>query len=124
MFSAKAVADMFNRGLFETYLELSCVPFLAEPMTSSSISAVTNQLTIADVMARGVSALPPVIAIPELLHILESTSFSVNGPPNTFHDLSSAALLRHIVEATLSLFLSPGAAADFPVPLPSFLILS
>ena len=83
VFSAKAVADMFNRGLFETYLELSCVPFLAEPMTSSSISAVTNQLTVADVMARGVTALLPVIAIPELLHILETTPFSVNSPPNT-----------------------------------------
>ena len=33
-------------------------------------------------------------------------------------------LLRHIMEATLSLFLSPSAAADFPVPLASFLILS
>ena len=79
VFCAKAVADQFTRGIFETYLQLSCVPFLAEPMTSSSISSITNQLTVADVMARGVTALPPVIAIPELLHILTTTSYSVRS---------------------------------------------
>ena len=78
VFCAKAVADQFTRGIFETYLQLSCVPFLSEPMTSSSISSITNQLTVADVMARGVTALPPVIAIPELLHILTTTSYSVS----------------------------------------------
>ena len=54
MFFAKLVADLFGRGLFETYLELSCVPILEEPMTSSSVSSVTNQLSVADVMAQGV----------------------------------------------------------------------
>ena len=81
VFCAKAVADQFSRGIFETYLQLSCVPFLSEPMTSSSISSITNQLTVADVMARGVTALPPVIAIPELLHILTTTSYSVSSFP-------------------------------------------
>ncbi len=106
---------MFNRGLFETYLELSCVPFLAEPMTSSSISTVTNQLTVADVMARGVKALPPVIAIPELLYILKTSSFSVNSAHATFDDLSSAAMLRHDKAIALSLA-SAGAAAVFLFP--------
>ena len=69
VFFAKLVADLFGRGLFETYLELSCVPILEEPMTSSSVSSVTNQLSVADVMAQGVTALPPVIAVSDLLHI-------------------------------------------------------
>lgn len=77
VFFAKLVADLFGRGLFETYLELSCVPFLAEPMTSSSVSSITNQLSVADVMARGVTALPPVIAVSELLHMLQTTPYSV-----------------------------------------------
>ena len=77
VFCAKLVADLFGRGLFETYLELSCVPFLSEPMTSSRISSITNQLSVADVMAQGVTALPPVIAVTELLHILQTTPYSV-----------------------------------------------
>lgn len=80
MFCAKVVADRFNRGIFEAYLDLACVPFLPEPMTSSTVSSVTNQLTAADVMATGVTALPPVIAIPDLLHVLKSTSFQVSLP--------------------------------------------
>ena len=35
MFCAKAVADQLNRGIFETYLGLACVPVIPEPMTSS-----------------------------------------------------------------------------------------
>ena len=77
MFFAKLVADQFGRGLFETYLELSCVPVLAEPMTSSSVSSITNHLSVADVMARGVMALPPVIAVSKLLHILQTAPYSV-----------------------------------------------
>ncbi len=78
VFCAKVVADRFNRGIFEAYLDLACVPFLPEPMTSASVSSVTNQLTAADVMATGVTALPPVVAITELLHVLQSTSFQVH----------------------------------------------
>lgn len=78
MFFAKLVADLFGRGLFETYLELSCVPILEEPMTSSSISSITNQLSVADVMAQGVTALPPVIAVSELLHTLQTTPYSAS----------------------------------------------
>ena len=89
MFCAKAVSDQFGPGLFQTYLELSCVPFLSEPMTSSSVSTMTNQLTVADVMARGVTALPPVIAMPELLHILKTTKYSVSVLPSCLSGLSS-----------------------------------
>ena len=72
------MADLFGRGIFETYLQLSCVPFLAEPRTSSSVSSITNQLSVADVMARGVTALPPVMAVSALLHTLQTTSYSVS----------------------------------------------
>ena len=88
VFFAKLVADQFGRGIFETYLQLSCVPFLSEPMTSSSISSITNQMTVADVMARGVTALPPVIALSELLHILKTTPFSVSASSSCARQLS------------------------------------
>ncbi len=94
MFFAKLVADLFGRGLFETYLELSCVPILEEPMTSSSVSSVTNQLSVADVMAQGVTALPPVIAVSDLLHTLQTTPYSVS-PLSFSHAWTFAQLTMH-----------------------------
>lgn len=71
------MADRFNKGIFETYLDLACVPFIPEPMTSSSISSVSNKLTVNDVMAIGVSALPPVVPVTDLIHMLTTTSYQV-----------------------------------------------
>lgn len=78
VFFAKVVADRINRGIFETYLGLACVPFIPEPVTSSSVGLVTNQLDVADVMATGITALPPIIAVSELCLILETTMFQVS----------------------------------------------
>ena len=105
MFFAKLVADQFGRGLFETYLVLSCVPVLAEPMTSSSVSAITNQLSVADVMARGVMALPPVISVPRLLHILQTAPYSVRPLCSALMpgQLSSAASVIFSEETQISI---------------------
>ncbi|CAL8469782.1 g9324 [Coccomyxa elongata] len=75
VFFAKVVADRFGRGLFEEYLHLACVPFVPEPMTSSTVGSVSNQLSVADVMATGVTALRPVILITDLIHILQSSCY-------------------------------------------------
>lgn len=80
VFFAKVVADRINRGIFETYLRLACVPVIPEPTTSSSVEAVTNRLDVADVMATGITALPPVVAVSELCKILETTKFQVAFP--------------------------------------------
>jgi hypothetical protein len=77
VFFAKLIADRIKRGIFETYLHLACVPFIPEPMTSSRVASMTNQLTVAEVMATGITALPPLISISELLHILKTTKFQV-----------------------------------------------
>ena len=77
VFFAKVVADRFCRGIFEKYLNMACVPFIPEPMTSCTVSSVSNQLTVADVMATGVTALRPVIAITDLIHILQATCYQV-----------------------------------------------
>lgn len=77
VFFAKVVADGFGRGLFEEYLHLACVPFVPEPMTSSTVGSVSNQLSVADVMATGVIALRPVILITDLIHILQSNCYQV-----------------------------------------------
>lgn len=77
VFCAKVVADQLNRGIFEAYLTDACVPFIPEPMTSSRVAAVTNALTVRDVMATGVTALPPVVEASRLVDLLKRHSYAV-----------------------------------------------
>ena len=77
VFCAKLVADRLTRGIFETYLTESCVPFIPEPLTSSKVASVTNALTVRDVMATGVTALPPVVAASRLVEVLKRCAYAV-----------------------------------------------
>lgn len=90
------MADLFSKGIFQAYLDLACVPFLSEPMSSSSTSSITNQLTVADVMARGVMAMPPVIAISEIIRILETTTYAVTLVPPSRMGLCVVCLRLHL----------------------------
>ena len=77
VFCANVVADQLNRGIFETYLADACVPFIPEPLTSSRVAAVSNALTVRDVMAAGVTALPPVVAASRLVDVLRRHPYAV-----------------------------------------------
>jgi hypothetical protein len=58
------------------------VPFIPEPLTSSRVAAVTNALTVRDVMATGVTALPPVVEASRLVDLLKRHKYAVGSPPS------------------------------------------
>ncbi|KAK9820864.1 hypothetical protein WJX81_006444, partial [Elliptochloris bilobata] len=76
VFAAELVADRLSSGLFDAYLHLACTPFLADPGAAPGVAYACDRLSVADVMATGVHALPPVIAVAEVVHALSGTTFS------------------------------------------------
>ena len=80
MYVAELVADRLSSGLFDAYLHLACTPYLADPSAAPGVAHACDRLAVADVMASGVHALPPVIAVAEVVHALSGTTFSVRMP--------------------------------------------
>ena len=80
VYVAELVADRLSSGLFDAYLHLACTPYLADPSTAPGVAHACDRLAVADVMATGVHALPPVIAVAEVVHALSGTTFSVRLP--------------------------------------------
>ena len=80
MYVAELVADRLCSGLFDAYLHLACTPYLADPSAAPGVAHACNRLAVADVMASGVHALPPIIAVAEAVHALSGTTFSVRIP--------------------------------------------
>lgn len=98
VYVAELVADRLCSGLFDAYLHLACTPYLANPSAAPGVAHACDRLAVADVMASGVHALPPVIAVAEVVHALSGTTFSVRIPGQAARSfLPTLPLPNHVV---------------------------
>jgi len=99
VFAAELVADRLSTGLFDAYLHLACTPFLADPGAAPGVAHACDRLNVADVMATGVRALPPVIAVADAVAALQETTFSARPADMRVPRLVVSAAQRCVLTA-------------------------
>ncbi len=90
VFFAELAADRLSTGLFDAYLHLACMPVLADPVAAPAVAH--ERLDVSGVMAAGVRALPPVVAVADAAAALADTAFSAR--PSAFCRRNGTACAR------------------------------
>ncbi len=81
--AAQIVGDHFGVGIDDTHIKLRGAPVLDEAALDAHQKMIADKLSVAELMTVGVTALPPLLPVAQLLEVLRSCSHQVGSAPLT-----------------------------------------